>query len=149
MDWRDNLDGERTDSAGGNREGGWVVTGGLDKTIKIWDFSLATLSTKPVRTLHASQPVQTVAWHPSRATEVVSSPLPMLADGGVDDAPPSTPTTEPPPTQKDAGNSWKNEIEIWDTRRPFFPKLAIKTDEPAAGECLSEGALRAELTLAE
>lgn len=137
MDWRDNFEGERSDTAGGNREGGWVVTGGLDKTIKIWDFSLATLSTKPVRTLQTSQPVQAVAWHPSRPTEVASCPLPLLGvDGGIEDAPPPTPTAEAP-SAKDVigqGSAWKNEIEIWDTRRPFFPKLAIKTDEPTSGE---------------
>lgn len=135
MDWRDNIDGERSDTAGGNREGGWVATGGLDKTIKIWDFSLPTLSTKPARTLHASQPVQALAWHPTRPTELASSPLPLLSvDGGVDDAPPPTPTTEVPTLKDVGGGSWKNEVEVWDTRRPYFPKLAIKTDEPTSGE---------------
>ncbi|ORY90154.1 hypothetical protein BCR35DRAFT_299710 [Leucosporidium creatinivorum] len=133
MDWRDNLDGERSDTAGGNREGGWVATGGLDKTIKIWDFSLPTLSTKPARTLHASQPVQAIAWHPTRPTELASSPLPLLSvDGGVDDAPPPTPTTEVPLMKDVGGGAWKNEVEVWDTRRPYFPKLAIKTDEPTS-----------------
>lgn len=134
MDWRDSLGDERVDTAGGAREGGWVVTGGLDKTIKIWDFSLSTLSTKPTRTLYSSQPVQIVAWHPTRATEIASSPLPALAaDGPEDGAAPPTPSRE---TWKDIGTGtlWKNELEIWDVRRPSFPKYAIKTDEPMSGE---------------
>lgn len=139
MDWRDSFDGERLDTAGGNREGGWVVTGGLDKTIKVWDFSLATLSTKPVRTLRTSQPVQTVTWHPTRATEIASSPLALLSVDGADDLPPATPTAEGAATAaKDpSSSSWRNEIEVWDTRRPFFPKYSIKADEPTACESVT------------
>ncbi|GAA5861386.1 hypothetical protein JCM1840_005350 [Sporobolomyces johnsonii] len=161
MDWRDGYDCERPiggaggngtsapgvsqETAGGGREGGWVVTGGVDSTIKIWDFSLPTLSTKPVRTLYPSQPVQAVAWHPTRGTELASSPLPSLslgaegsASGAVDEAPNTPVSTEVPlgaflkseGGAAGGGNAWKNEIEVWDTRRPYFPKLAIKTDEP-------------------
>ncbi|GAA5827248.1 hypothetical protein JCM11251_001188 [Rhodosporidiobolus azoricus] len=171
MDWRDGFGCERPggsvglgatqETAGGGREGGWVVTGGVDKTIKIWDFSLPTLATKPVRTLYTSQAVHAVAWHPSRATELVSSPLPSLgAEGttsaGTDDtAPPVTPVTPGEPLSgqliKREGHglgrngagmgaggeearlaAWKNEIEVWDVRRPYFPKLAIKTEEPTS-----------------
>lgn len=171
MDWRDGYGCERgslaggdggagsgsdtpgatRESAGGFGEGGWVVTGGVDKTLKIWDFSQPTLSTKPARTLYASQAVHAVAWHPTRATEVASCPLPALGGlggggegGGEGDGGPPTPTTmggEPLSGQlgkeRRAGagagaGSWKNEIEIWDVRRPYFPKLAIKTDEPTS-----------------
>ncbi|KAM0793621.1 hypothetical protein ACM66B_001054 [Microbotryomycetes sp. NB124-2] len=127
MDWRDSRDGERSDTAGGNPEGGWVVTGGVDKTIKIWDFSLPTLSTKPVRVLHASQPVQAVAWHPTRPTEIASCALPLLSsEAAVDES-------WPPPSEKDVSYQnyvWKNEIDIWDTGRTRFPRLSIKTGEP-------------------
>ncbi|GAA5950645.1 hypothetical protein JCM21900_002539 [Sporobolomyces salmonicolor] len=162
MDWRDGFDCERPiggaggngstpvigvsqETAGGGREGGWVVTGGVDSTIKIWDFSLPTLSTKPARTLYPSQPVQAVAWHPTRGTELASSPLPSLslgaegsASGAVDEVPNMPASIENPlgaifKSEGGAlggGNAWKNEIEVWDTRRPYFPKFAIKTEEP-------------------
>ncbi|KAG0662935.1 hypothetical protein C6P46_003023 [Rhodotorula mucilaginosa] len=159
MDWRDGFSCERdatgsgvgtsAETAGGGREGGWVVTGGVDRTVKIWDFSLATLSTKPVRTLYTSQPVYSVAWHPTRPTELASSPMPSLGLGAesssssVGDEVPSTPIStadsplatlikgdNPPPRARSDRNAWKNEIEVWDVRRPYFPKLAIKTDEP-------------------
>lgn len=166
MDWRDGFSCERTPSsagtpgvtsetAGGGREGGWVVTGGVDRTIKIWDFSLPTLSTKPVRTLYASQPVRSVAWHPTRATELASSPMPSLglgatgegSSGSLGEDAPVTPLAAQDPAITAAvkgdslrvksaldGNAWKNEIEVWDVRRPYFPKVAIKTEEPTAGE---------------
>ncbi|CDR47180.1 hypothetical protein NBRC10512_002691 [Rhodotorula toruloides] len=164
MDWRDGFSCERTPSsagtpgvtsetAGGGREGGWVVTGGVDRTIKIWDFSLPTLSTKPVRTLYASQPVRSVAWHPTRATELASSPMPSLglgatgegSSGSLGEDAPVTPLAAQDPAITAAvkgdslrvksaldGDAWKNEIEVWDVRRPYFPKVAIKTEEPTA-----------------
>lgn len=168
MDWRDGFSCERdatgsgvgtsAETAGGGREGGWVVTGGVDRTVKIWDFSLATLSTKPVRTLYTSQPVYSVAWHPTRPTELASSPTPSLGLGAesssssVGDEVPSTPIStadsplatlikgdNPPPRARSDRNAWKNEIEVWDVRRPYFPKLAIKTDEPISSrlDCAS------------
>lgn len=172
MDWRDGFDCERTpinstssggsasggdgvipgvsvETAGGFREGGWVVTGGIDQTIKIWDFSLPTLATKPMRTLYPSQPVQSVSWHPVHGSELASSPLPSLSlgarGGGGDDNMARTPTnkTDNPLLRGGAGDgsaggndSWKSEISIWDTRRPYFPKLSIKTAEPTSGESL-------------
>ncbi|GAA6063914.1 hypothetical protein JCM10212_003532 [Sporobolomyces blumeae] len=158
MDWRDGYDCERVgvrsgeptvgvsqETAGGGREGGWVVTGGIDSTIKIWDFSLATLSTKPVRTLYPSQAVQSVTWHPTRGTELASSPLPSLISGGDnrpgEEAPPTTPVQAENPMNAflrgetggaTRGDNWKNEIAVWDTRRPYFPKMAIKTEEPTS-----------------
>lgn len=124
MDWRDNLPCE-SERAGG----GWVVTGGLDNTIKIWDFSLPTLSTKPSTTLFPTQPVHAVAWHPSRPTEVASAPLPSLSvrsDEG------SSGFSETALKE----SSWKHEIEVWDTRRVYFPKVAIKTEEPISSDSL-------------
>ncbi|GAA5922933.1 uncharacterized protein JCM15063_003473 [Sporobolomyces koalae] len=154
MDWRDGFDCERLpggssgvgvsqETAGGGKEGGWVVTGGIDSTIKIWDFSLPILATKPIRTLYPSQPVQCVSWHPTTGTEIASSPLPSFSLGSTDKGDTSAPIT-PSATETsflrgDGANpsgrgasSWKNEIAIWDTRRPYFPKLAIRTDEPTS-----------------
>ncbi|GAA5870393.1 hypothetical protein JCM16303_001987 [Sporobolomyces ruberrimus] len=161
MDWRDGFDCEKVpvggsstggvgisqETAGGGKEGGWVVTGGIDSTIKIWDFSLPILATKPIRTLYPSQPVQSVSWHPTNGCELASAPLPSLSIGGSsstngkgDESNLTTPTRTDNPllrggdksNQPGSGGSWKNEIAIWDTRRPYFPKLSIKTEEPTS-----------------
>lgn len=123
MDWRDNLDSHRGD--GDRREGGWVATGGSDGFVKIWDFSLVTLSTKPVRTLYSSQPVQVVAWHPTRSTELASAPMPPLSV-----AVPTDETTSA--SGIDDAAAWRNEIEIWDTREVYFPKFSLKTEDPTS-----------------
>lgn len=132
MDWRDNLEADKRDSDRG--EGGYVVTGGMDNTIKVWDFALPTLSSKPVRILSTSQPVQAVSWHPTRATELISSPLPSLSLN----VPASTPTEEGGPNEGmmdgGLGSSWRNEIEVWDVRKEYYPKLCIKTNEPISGQ---------------
>ncbi|SCV67970.1 BQ2448_91 [Microbotryum intermedium] len=123
LDWRDGFQHERADTAGGSRDGGWVVTSGLDRTIKIWDFSGATIATKPFRTLHPAQPAATVAWHPTRPTELATSPLSLLLEDGTSDGGHAS-------VGLDRGVAgWKTEIEVWDIRRPHFPKYAIKTDE--------------------
>ncbi|GAA5898988.1 uncharacterized protein JCM6883_003502 [Sporobolomyces salmoneus] len=150
MDWRDGFDCERLsggaalggvgvtrETAGGGKEGGWVVTGGIDSTIKIWDFSLPTLATKQIRTLYPSQPVQSVSWHPTNGTELASSPLPSLSLGSTVDSKGDDSTNRmelkgDATGQGGRGSSWKNEISIWDTRRPYFPKLSIKTEEPSS-----------------
>ncbi|KAL8284199.1 hypothetical protein RQP46_004948 [Phenoliferia psychrophenolica] len=130
MDWRDSYGSDGAD----RRDGGWVVTGGMDRTIKVWDFSQPILQNRPVRTLYSSQPVQDVAWHPTRGTEIASSPMPTLGTllrGGVEET--SGGSSASLDTTKERTTTrafWKNEIEIWDTRRAYFPKLAIKTDEP-------------------
>ncbi|GAA6013298.1 hypothetical protein JCM11491_006345 [Sporobolomyces phaffii] len=153
MDWRDGYDCEKVaggstagaavgvsqETAGGGKEGGWVVTGGIDSTIKIWDFSLPTLATKPIRTLYPSQPVQSVSWHPTHGSELASAPLPSLSLGANSDKNDESIPIPPNPLSRSEGNvptarggSWKNEISIWDVRRPYFPKLSIKTDEPTS-----------------
>lgn len=132
MDWRDNFPSDGAD----RREGGWVVTSGVDRTIKIWDFSLPILSTRPVRTLFPGQPVQDVVWHPSKGFELACCPMPTLgvAARGADEAGSSSISIEGGKTNGTAGSLWrKNEVEIWDTRRPNHPRVAIRTEDSVSG----------------
>ncbi|KAM0755397.1 WD40 repeat-like protein [Meredithblackwellia eburnea MCA 4105] len=121
------------------REGGWVVTCGLDRTIKVWDFSLPSLSTKPVRTLFASQPVQDVAWNPDprRGSEIISCPMlgvGIAAEGSTGSSAGGSSSSLDLAGGVTAalasGKGWKNEVELWDTRRSYLPKCSIKTEDP-------------------
>lgn len=143
MDWRDNYDSDGAD----RKEGGWVVTGGMDRTIKIWDFSLVTLSTRPMRTLYSSQPVQNVAWHPSRGTELASSPMPVLGAGVEDIAGGSSASLDSFKDRLATASFSKTEIEIWDTRRVAFPKLSIKTEDSISGALFVRLVVVEQLTL--
>lgn len=152
MDWRDTLDTEGVEES--RKEGGYVVTGGMDGVIKIWDFSLASLSTKPVRVLQTGRPVKDVKWH-SSANKLVSCSVPSMSLGrnsvvetvdgeSVDDAGYGArgvgarlDRTSSHETPKGGGSEWKNEIEIWDIRRESFPAKCIKTLQPTSGESVS------------
>ncbi|KAE9395915.1 hypothetical protein BT96DRAFT_966607 [Gymnopus androsaceus JB14] len=55
---------------------GWIVSGGLDRCVKVWDLTSVTNSKsshmphKPTYTMHPSFPVRRVLWRPSHECEV-------------------------------------------------------------------------------
>ncbi|TFK37938.1 hypothetical protein BDQ12DRAFT_713152 [Crucibulum laeve] len=61
---------------GGENSGGvgWLVSGGLDRCVKVWDLSsaaaVAHMPQKPMYTLHTSFPVRKVLWRPSYDCEL-------------------------------------------------------------------------------
>ncbi|EUC63812.1 WD domain, G-beta repeat protein [Rhizoctonia solani AG-3 Rhs1AP] len=57
-------------SVGGANTAGWAATGGMDKTVKIWDMNGQTMSTQPIHTLHTTHAVKQVAWRPGHETEL-------------------------------------------------------------------------------
>ncbi|KAH8118718.1 WD40 repeat-like protein [Phellopilus nigrolimitatus] len=56
--------------------GGWLASAGLDRTVKVWDFTDAdtnqshSSTRKPAYVLHASFPVRRVSWRPGYETEL-------------------------------------------------------------------------------
>ena len=71
---------------------GWLVSGGLDRCIKVWDLTApavnARMPNKPTYNIHPSFPVRRVVWRPSYECElaIVSNaefPNPDLAQNGV------------------------------------------------------------------
>ncbi|CAE7090273.1 unnamed protein product [Rhizoctonia solani] len=57
-------------SIGGGNTAGWAATGGMDKTVKIWDMNGQPMATQPIHTLHTTHAVKQVAWRPGHETEL-------------------------------------------------------------------------------
>ncbi|CUA76407.1 WD repeat-containing protein 59 [Rhizoctonia solani] len=57
-------------SFGSGNAAGWAATGGMDKTVKIWDMSGQPMFTQPIHTLHTTHGVRQVAWRPGHETEL-------------------------------------------------------------------------------
>ncbi|KAG8736176.1 hypothetical protein FRC10_009633 [Ceratobasidium sp. 414] len=49
---------------------GWAATGGMDKTVKVWDMGAPQMSTQPIHTLHTTHAVKQAAWRPGHETEL-------------------------------------------------------------------------------
>ncbi|KAK7044083.1 SEA (Seh1-associated) complex subunit [Paramarasmius palmivorus] len=49
---------------------GWLVSGSLDRCVKVWDLTSGHISHKPTYTLHPSFPVRRVLWRPSYGCEI-------------------------------------------------------------------------------
>ena len=141
LDWCNQISPNPTTQSsgplGGATEGpgnglGWLVSGGLDRHVKVWDLTAPGLSTripnKPTYTLHPSFPVRRVVWRPTYECElaVVSnaeSPTGSTPDisqggsngsGGLED----TKGSRIPSSGADA-------VEIWDVRRSWIPKWSV------------------------
>lgn len=78
---------------------GWIVSGGLDRCVKVWDLTSVT-NTKsshmphtPTYTLHPSFPVRRVLWRPSHECEIA-----VISNGdfSAGNNPDTTPGPSPP-----------------------------------------------------
>ncbi|CEL56747.1 hypothetical protein RSOLAG1IB_08049 [Rhizoctonia solani AG-1 IB] len=56
--------------SGSGNTAGWAATGGMDKTVKIWDMNSPQMATQPIHTLHTTHPVKQAAWRPGHETEI-------------------------------------------------------------------------------
>jgi len=105
---------------------GWLCTGGMDKTVKIWDMS-APLTQAPLHVLHTAESVKQVKWRPGHDCELAVVPqTPGIAISA----------------EKDAGgedvsiSADADRIEIWDVRRGWIPKYVLEGGEGAVGGVL-------------
>jgi hypothetical protein len=145
MDWRESLDSDYVSHMNGEeamerKDGGYVATAGMDGTIKIWDFSLASLSVKPLRTLRTGRPVKDIKW--AGGQKIVACSLPSLSLGRRDEDEGEDETSAgdgigrriSSEVTNGSGSDWRNEIEIWDISRESFPQRCIKTLQPTSGK---------------
>jgi len=117
--------------------GGWIVSGGLDRTVKVWDLTVnvSRLSHTPTYTLSTSFPVHRVLWRPSFECEVaVVSNAGFGTSFGQDLLNPgeSRPDTADQTTVGQSGTGQtqsvsdaRDAVEIWDVRRGFIAKWAV------------------------
>ncbi|KAG9034018.1 hypothetical protein FRB95_013889 [Tulasnella sp. JGI-2019a] len=116
------------DSPGfGTGSEGWLCTGGMDKTVKIWDMSRQLQDRKPVHILHTAERVKAVAWRPDHPCEVAVVPTTpgLSARSG--------------PDSESRFASSPDRIEIWDVRRPWLPKYVLDGGDGAVVQMVWAG----------
>ncbi|KIP08502.1 hypothetical protein PHLGIDRAFT_34968, partial [Phlebiopsis gigantea 11061_1 CR5-6] len=123
---------------------GWLASGGLDRTVKVWDITVCGggthISRKPIYTLHTSFPVRRVAWRPNYECELAvtsyhegsanSQPNPALDLSTAAPASPrlgvSVPTEVKQEENKVLYSRMGDPIEVWDVRRGYIAKWSIR-----------------------
>nr|GAT53244.1 predicted protein [Mycena chlorophos] len=134
---------------------GWIVSSGLDRTVKVWDVSHTNTSTnttapaghiplKPKYTLHPSFPVRRVVWRPGYGCEVavisnanaefgsgnfeIAGPVPTYASALSTKARHPEPDGSPKLTRERerAATGIGDSVEIWDVRRGWIAKWTVR-----------------------
>lgn len=132
---------------------GWLASGGLDRTVKVWDVTVPSGAThiprKPVYTMHTSFPVRRVAWRPGYECELAVT---SYLEGSANNQPNSAldlssggPTASPrigsavPPAlagtedNKALYNKMGDPVEIWDVRRGYIAKWTVRGSAAEGG----------------
>ncbi|EKM54156.1 uncharacterized protein PHACADRAFT_257792 [Phanerochaete carnosa HHB-10118-sp] len=132
---------------------GWLASGGLDRTVKVWDITVPSGAThiprKPVYTMHTSFPVRRVAWRPGCECELaVTSYLEGSANNQPNpalDLSDSGPTASPrigsavPPVlagtedNKVLYSMMGDPVELWDVRRGYIAKWTVRGSAAEGG----------------
>ena len=114
---------------GGPGAGGWIASGSLDRTVKVWDITNPHFERPPTYTIATQFPVRKVRWRPGYECELAvasnaeSGPcaVPDISDPGtivdVDAEKPEVPVKR----RTDIGDA----VEIWDVRRGHIAKWQV------------------------
>ncbi|KAG6849182.1 hypothetical protein H0H93_010639, partial [Arthromyces matolae] len=138
LDWRNhsgssmNLSTASTVDSSGSGGMGWLVSGGLDRCVKVWDLTApnhARIPNKPTYTLHPSFPVRRVMWRPSYDCEVAIVSNAEFSTGSNADLESEMLNNN----NNNNNNSLERKpsvvggdaVEIWDVRRGWIPKWSV------------------------
>ncbi|KAI0317396.1 hypothetical protein OF83DRAFT_146560 [Amylostereum chailletii] len=122
-----------TGSSSNTSASGWIVSGGLDRTVKVWDLNTSHISGAPTYTLSTSFPVRRVLWRPGYECEVA---VVSNAEFGNQDmsegaaAPAPADASAPPPIEAERApkrpSDMGDPVEIWDVRRGYIAKWNVQ-----------------------
>lgn len=96
-------------------DGKHLLSAGLDRTVKVWDFSVGVRRQKPVLTLNTPYPVHNARWRPPNWSEEGAYQCTQLATAYDRDHP---------------------AIHLWDFRRPHLPFREINKFSSAPSDML-------------
>lgn len=126
---------------------GWLASGGLDRTVKVWDITVPGGGThiprRPAYVLHTAGPVRRVAWRPGAECELAVTPylegsantqanpaLDITAGGGAPGSPRIGAAVPPVLTSTDDGKALCSRVgdpvEVWDVRRGYIAKWTVR-----------------------
>ena len=113
----------------GGVTGGWVASGSLDRTVKVWDLT-SHFERTPAYTLTTQFPIRRVRWRPGYECEIAvasnaeigACAVSDLSDSGVaEDVDLEKPEVAVPKRRADMGYA----VEIWDVRRGYIAKWLV------------------------
>ncbi|KAF8441042.1 hypothetical protein L210DRAFT_3645285 [Boletus edulis BED1] len=149
LDWcSTSVTSKGADNISTQMERSWIVSGGLDHTVKVWDLPGSSTSShivnKPTYVLHPSCPVRRVLWRPDYPCELAlvsnaefSGGAELLASPRMQNATPSfLSSTAPVLESKDAeakSGLVGETVEIWDVRRGWIAKWTVDTSVSDGG----------------
>ena len=115
---------------GGSSTGGWIASGSLDWTVKVWDLTGPHVERIPAYTLATQFPVRRVRWRPGYECELAivsnaefgAGAMSDIGDSGtVTDVDLEKPMMAPAKRRTDIGDP----VEIWDVRRGHIAKWLV------------------------
>lgn len=110
--------------------GGWVASGSLDRTVKVWDLTGPQVERTPAYTISTQFPVRRVRWRPGYECELAVASNAEFGAGSMSDVSDSgtlvdddleKPEVAPMKGKTDIGNA----VEIWDVRRGYIAKWQV------------------------